>query len=135
MLPTYEEMLDELFRSLPDKRKASGERFEMPKVDVIIEGNKTIWRNFERISEILRRDKDFMAKYFSKELGAPVEIAGERLIIQRRVLPDLLQKKLEFFVKQYVLCWECKKIDTKIVTINGVKMLVCEACGARRAIA
>ena len=127
-------MLDNVYSKLPEKVK-SHERFEMPKADIMIEGkNKTIFRNFMSICEKLNRDPQFLAKYLSRELAAPVNIDGQRLIIQRRVAPDLLQKKLERFVKEYVLCWECGKPDTRIVTIEGVRMLICDACGARRAI-
>jgi len=129
----YAELLENLYANLPEKAKQR-ERFEVPKAEVSIEGNKTIFKNFMRIAEKLRRDPAFFSKFLSRELASPVEEDGQRLIIQRRVLPDLLQQKIEKFVKLYVICRECGKPDTRIVTIEGVKMLVCEACGARRVI-
>ena len=42
-----------------------------------------------------------------------------------------LQDKLQAFVDAAVVCKECKRPDTKIIDKDGVKMLVCEACGAR----
>ncbi len=130
---SYLEMLEHLYANLPEKAK-SKERFEVPKAEVSIEGNRTIFKNFARIAEKLRRDLPFFSKFLSRELASPVEIDGQRLIIQRRVLPDLLQQKIEKFVKLYVICKECGKPDTRIVTVEGVKMLICEACGARRVI-
>ena len=128
---SYEAMLDELYAQLPEKVKHK-ERFEMPKVSMYVEGNRSIFKNFMAICQKIRRDPEMVAKFLSRELAAPVKIEGERLVIQRRLLKDLLQRKIEIFIKDYVLCWECGKPDTTIVNIEGVKMLVCEACGARR---
>ncbi len=131
-MKSYDKMLDELYAKLPNKLHKF-ERFEMPKVDVIIKGkNKTVWLNFKQIAELLRRDINWMMRYFSKEFGSPVSLQGNQLVIQRRLLPRIIQKKLEFFIKEYVLCHECGKIDTNIINSNGYKVLVCEACGARR---
>ena len=132
-MESYEEMLEELYSKLPEKVKKK-ERFEMPRVNAFIEGNKTIFKNFLSIAQLIRRDVEMFAKYLSRELASPVKIDGNRLIIQRRVNLQLLQRKVELFIKDYVLCWECGKPDTKIAVIEGVKMLICEACGARRPI-
>lgn len=128
----YVSMLEELYRNMP-KRKDHEERFKIPSVEVVFEGkNRVIIRNFGKIVDILRRDIREVAKYFSKELGAPTQIDKDRLIIQRRVLPKLIQNKLEFYINEYVLCKECKRPDTVIISVEGVKILRCEACGARR---
>jgi translation initiation factor 2 subunit 2 len=73
-----------------------------------------------------------LARYISKEVGAPVDVDGERLIIHRRVMGPVLQKKLEFFIHEYVVCQQCGKPDTNLATIERTKMLICESCGARR---
>ena len=129
----YENLLDNVYTNLPDKIK-SEERFETPKFDSFIEGNKTIIKNFEAVVSTLRREKDFLMKFLTKELAVPISIAGERLILQRKVQPTLLNKKLEEFVKEYVVCKICGKPDTNIQTSKGMKELVCEACGGRHSI-
>ena len=131
-LPPYEFMLDSLYKELSHKKAATGERFKMPEVEASMEGNKTVFRNFVPFCERIRREPEFVAKFISKELGAPVRLDGKRLVIQKRVKPELLQKKMELFVNHYVLCHECGRPDTTIVTIEGIHYLVCEACGARR---
>jgi len=127
----YEKMLDEAYAKLPEK-KSSDERLEVPKVASFIEGNKTIVKNFKQICDVMRRQPEMLSKYLSRELAAPVDLNGERLIIQRKVLNELIQSKVDAFVKEYVMCKECRKLDTHIENVSGVKMLICEACGARR---
>jgi translation initiation factor 2 subunit 2 len=127
----YEKMLEEAYAKLPE-RKSGGGRLEVPKVSSFTEGNKTIFKNFKQICDVIRREPGILSKYLSRELAAPVDISGERLIIQRRVLNELIQSKVDAFIKEYVMCKECGKLDTHIENISGVKTLICEACGARR---
>ncbi|MEM4362013.1 MAG: translation initiation factor IF-2 subunit beta [Candidatus Anstonellales archaeon] len=127
----YEKMLEEAYAKLPEK-KGSGERLEIPKVASFTEGNKTIVKNFRQICDVIRREPAMLSKYLSRELAAPVEMSGDRLIVQRKVLNDLIQSKVDVFIKEFVMCKECGKPDTHIETIMGVKTLICEACGARR---
>ncbi len=131
----YEQLLDSIYKKLPEKAKGTGERFEMPKFEFFTEGNKTIVKNFKVVTDKIRRDPAFLAKYLSKELAVPVEIAGDRLILQRKLTGDMVNKKLEEFVSKYVICKECNRPDTHIEELgHRVRELVCEACGARKAI-
>ncbi len=131
----YERLLDDIYKKLPEKAKGTGERFEMPKFEFFTEGNKTIVKNFKIVTDKIRRDPAFLSKYLSKELAVPVEIAGDRLILQRKLTGDMVNKKLEEFVSKYVICKECNRPDTHIEDLgHRVRELVCEACGARKAI-
>ncbi|RME79929.1 MAG: translation initiation factor IF-2 subunit beta [Methanobacteriota archaeon] len=128
----YESMLDSAYANLPKGKGEGSSRFVVPEVDSIIEGNKTIIKNFHSIAEKVRRDISILSKFFSRELGAPVSVEGNFLIIQKKVKREVLQKKVEAFIMDYVICHECKKPDTKIVVVDGVRSILCEACGARR---
>ena len=132
---TYEQLLDEAYAVLPEKATHSGERFEIPKFDYFTEGMKTIIKNFAVVCEKVRRDKPLLSKFLAKELAVPLEEQGERLILQRKITGDIINKKLEDFVVRFVICKECKKPDTHIQELgHGVRQLICEACGARNAI-
>jgi translation initiation factor 2 subunit 2 len=134
MSSEYENLLDNIYDNLP-KKTADGERFEMPKFEYFSEGNKTIIKNFKTVCGNIRRDMEIVSKYLSKELAVPVEIREERLVLQRRLTGDILNKKLEEYVMKYVKCKECNKPDTHIEEAGQrVRILVCEACGARMAI-
>ncbi len=127
----YEELLDEAYKNVP-KELASGERFEIPKLEAFSEGNKTIVRNFGSAVDSVRRKRDEVMKYLSKELAVPVNMDSDRLILQRKFFGDLINRKVEDYVNSYVICKQCKKPDTRVEEMgHGLKNIVCEACGAR----
>ena len=130
----YENLLDNIYAKLPEKTNST-ERFEIPRFDFFSEGNKTIIKNFKAVADKIRRDPAILSKYLSKELAVPVEIAGERLILQRKLIGDMVNTKLSDFVSRYVICKECNRPDTHIEEAgHGIRQLVCESCGARKAI-
>jgi len=133
MSSDYENLLDNVYENLP-KKKASGERWEAPKFEYFSEGNKTIIKNFKVVVDKIRREPTMVSKYLSKELAVPVEIKEERLILQRRLVGDILNNKLDEFIKKYVICKECNKPDTHIVDEHHYRALACEACGAKSTI-
>jgi len=129
----YEKLLDNIYAKLPEKT-SSGERFEMPRFEYFTEGNKTIIRNFKAVADKIRRDPAVLSKYLSKELAVPLEIQSERLVLQRKV-GDMINTKLTDFVNKYVICKECNRPDTHIEDVgHGLRQLVCESCGARKAV-
>jgi translation initiation factor 2 subunit 2 len=127
----YDELLERAYASLPEK-VGSGERFEMPVVESLTQGNKTIIKNFDEIVQKLRRNPGEIMKYLSRELAVPMSKEGAGLVLQGKFYDRVLNEKLRRYVATYVICKECKKADTKIVDVErGVKVIVCEACGAR----
>ena len=88
-------------------------------------------RNFVQVADKLRRDPKHMLKFFTKELAAPGSIKGKMATIQTIVMKKKIQQKLEAYVREYVVCKECKRPDTKLTRENRITILVCESCGAR----
>jgi len=129
-LEDYEKLLDRARSALPEKT-LTFERFETPAIDSFLQGNKTIIRNFDIIAQKVRRPPQMLAKYFSKEMAVPVSLEGGKLVLNGKFYERNLREKLQAFVDAAVVCKECKRPDTKISEIGGVKTLICEACGAR----
>ncbi len=126
----YKKMLDEAYASLPERVK-SRPRFEAPSFDILPQGNQTVITNFMEVVKKLRREPKILMKYMTKELGVPANVVGDRLILKGRVRYDKINKKLKNFIDTYVLCRECGRPDTDLVTIEGVLYIRCSACGAR----
>jgi translation initiation factor 2 subunit 2 len=126
---TYEEMLDRAYLSIP-KKALEHERFEIPRADSNIQGKKTFVKGFTNLLKEMRRDKKHFLKYLTKETGTSVTESGPNLLINGKVGAIALNKLVEGYFKQFVLCSECGKPDTKIITQSGTKMMKCEACGA-----
>ncbi|MEM0438246.1 MAG: translation initiation factor IF-2 subunit beta [Candidatus Micrarchaeia archaeon] len=127
----YESLLNNVYSTMP-KRTAKSERFELPDLEVLTQGNKTIVRNFGDVCSIMRREPQQVSKFLSKELAVPSSIDGKRLIFNGKVDPRLLASKLQDFLAKYVKCKVCGSYDTHFEAADrSVHVLICEACGAR----
>ncbi len=129
-MESYEKLLQEAYKDVKEV-KGSSERFEIPKVKGFVSGKNTIITNIREISSYLRRPQDQIAKFLQKELATPGKIENERLVLNRKINSNLVNEKLEMYVKEFVLCHECKKPDTEIISEKGIKFKHCLACGAK----
>ena len=109
-------------------------RFEIPKVQGHVEGNKTIITNFRAICSTLRREPEHLLKFLQHELATPGNIQDTRLILNRKLSSSLINEKLEKYVKDFVLCPECKKPDTQLRKDERITTIKCMACGAKQPI-
>jgi len=127
---TYEELLDRAYSKLPSKSGSTGV-VNIPKAEIIYVGGKTILTNFKQIIEFLNREGELLQLYLSKELGTAsyIDDAGQ-LVLQGRFNVQVLNKLIEIFTKNYVLCPTCGSKDTKLLRKGKVFILKCEACGA-----
>lgn len=124
----YEDLLDRAYSQLPEVTRVKS-RFEMPQVDVFFEGNKTILRNFSQVAKILNRPEEDIQKFLTKEVGAYSIITGDRLIFSKKLFGKRIGDAVKRYAAEYVLCPQCKKPDTRFSSLEGVKILKCEACG------
>jgi len=129
----YKELLKKGRERLP-KSALHHERFEIPKIKGHIEGNKTVLTNFNEIVSAFGRESDHFLKFLLKGLATPGDLKGNRLILGRKLSSTQINEKIESYAKEFVLCKECKKPDTRIVKKDNVFFLQCLACGARHPI-
>jgi len=124
----YDKLLTRVWDNLPEKLRKH-ERFEMPEAQIHNEGNTTIIKNFTEIGNRLGRDPKYILKFLLKELAAPGIMEGNRVIIQRRLRAQAVNEKINAYAAEYVLCHECARPDTQITSLEGQKIIKCEACG------
>ena len=129
----YEELLKRAESKTP-KKILQKERFEIPPVKGHIEGTKTIITNFSQIASTLHRDQQHLLKYLLRELAAPGNINGQRLILGKKISSSLINEKIEKYANEFVICKDCKKPDTHLLKEGRVLMLKCTACGAKHPI-
>lgn len=129
----YDKLLKEARSKLPE-RALNKERFDMPKVTGHIQGNKTIINNFSQICSAFNREQQHLLKYLQRELATPAQIDGPRLILGRKIGSPLINKKVEQYAEEFVLCKDCKRPDTKLIKEGKVLMIKCTACGAKHPI-
>jgi translation initiation factor 2 subunit 2 len=125
----YDKLLERVWGGLPEKLKKH-DRFEIPEADAFIEGSVTIIRNLNDIAQVFNRTPDHLMKYLSKELAAPTSTDGSRSIIQRKLKKQIIDDKIREYAKEFVVCHECGRPDTKIGEMENQKIVKCEACGA-----
>jgi translation initiation factor 2 subunit 2 len=128
-MQSYEKLLDQAFAKLPNKSESS-ERFQMPRAQILPAGARTIITNFAEIASALRRRPAHLQKFLLKELATSGELQGNRLMVQGRFRSDVVNRKIELYAKEYVLCPECNRPDTKFVKEDRYLFLKCEACGS-----
>jgi len=127
----YDKLLSRAFSALPENT-SSGERFETPTAALMIQGNKTVVVNFSDICSTLRRTPEEISKYLFKELAAPGEMQAGRLVLVGKFSDRVVNERVASYTAQAVVCKECGKPDTHIESVErNLKVLVCEACGAK----
>jgi len=132
-MENYEQMLEEAYKVIKPVESKS-DRFEIPKVEGHIEGNKTIITNFKQICAYLRRDCEHALKFLLKELAAPGSLKGDRLILTKKISSSMINEKIRQYAETYVICKECKKPDTEIIKEDRFSFIHCLACGAKKSI-
>jgi len=129
-MENYESLLSEAYRKV--KVVATGsERFEIPPVQGMIEGKNTIITNISQIADYLRRPIEHLAKFIQKELATSGKMENSRLILNTKVPSVKVNEKIVSYSKEFVICNECKKPDTEIISEKGIKYKHCLACGAK----
>jgi len=129
----YEKLLEEAYGKVKQVSGKDNERFEIPKIEGYFEGKKTILTNFFQIANHLRRNPEHLQKFLLRELATSGQKDGERLVFNNKVPSTKINQKVEEYVKEFVLCKECKKPDTELVKEpeNRITFLHCLACGAK----
>lgn len=126
----YNSLLDRLYMSLPSRTKENV-RFELPRVQSIIQGKQTIWKNFVKCAKDVNREHDLLYKFVMKEISTSSTIVNNQSLVLNGVFDNYkLNVILDKFIMTFVLCSACKKPDTQIVSQSNIKVLKCSACGA-----
>ena len=127
----YDELLNDLYSKLPEKKTGTGERFEIPVLDSTLEGVKTVVKNFADVCAKIRREPKDVARSLSKEFAMPTEVQGTRLMLSGKLNNKMLNDKFVEYCKGTIVCKQCGKPDTHFTTEGRFRMVVCEACGAK----
>lgn len=69
-----------------------------------------------------------------RELAAPGQIEGDRLILNRKLNSQRINDKIEEYAKEFVICPQCKKPDTELIKDKDFLFIHCLACGAKHSV-
>jgi translation initiation factor 2 subunit 2 len=129
-LRSYEELLEKALKELPSE-VVRRERFEFPQVSVQREGSRTIIKNFGSVAKNLNRKEGHLFKYILKSLGTAGFLESGRVILQGKFSEEEVQREVDTYIREYVLCKECRAPDTEFIKEERVLFVRCLACGAK----
>ncbi len=129
----YEDLLTKAKENLPEEI-SEHDRFQIPKVDILQEGNTTIFRNFTGVADKINRSPEKLLKFLLGELGTAGERENGRVVFKGKISSKMIKSKVEDYIEKYVLCSECGRPDTRLVKENRIDIIKCDACGAHRPI-
>ena len=129
----YKSLLKKVIESTPKKGVADG-RFKIPKAEIFYEGNTTVIKNFDKISNAINRTPDLILKFLLGGLGTAGEIVGTRVVFQGKIPEKNIQDRIREYVEIFVMCSECNRPDTHLVKQGRNILIRCDACGAFRSV-
>jgi len=131
--PDYRKLLKRVLDDASTK-KVVEDRFKLPKAEIFYEGNTTVIKNFDKVSDAVNRDPYLILKFLLGGVGTAGELDGGRVVFQGKIPPKHIQDKLKEYVDTYVMCSECNRPDTHLVKQGRTILIRCDACGAFRSI-
>lgn len=130
---SYEELLEKAVEELPSE-VVKRERFKLPKVSTQREGSRTIIKNFGSIAKDINRDEKHLYKQLVKSLGTAGFLESGRVILQGKFTEEDIQREVDNYVKEFVICKECGAPDTDFIKEERVLFVKCLACGAKHSV-
>jgi translation initiation factor 2 subunit 2 len=129
----YRELLKK-FQNTNITKPGSEDRFKLPEIEIFYEGNTTVIRNFDKISDAVNREPDHILKILLKGLGTAGEINSGRVTFQGKIPSKGIQEKMKEYIDTFVMCSECNRPDTHLVKQGRTIIVRCDACGAFRSV-
>jgi translation initiation factor 2 subunit 2 len=133
MQTDYKDLLERAHSQLPPE-VFEHKRFEIPRARSDTIGMRTYIVNYKEIAEALNRNPLHILRYLSREMATAGSIDGARAIFQGKFKGDTLDRLIQRYAEEFVICPICKRPDTKIIKEKRLSFLSCEACGARSSV-
>jgi len=125
----YRKLLKRVLEDTSTKRVVE-DRFKLPKAEIFYEGNTTVIKNFDKISDAVNRDPNLILKFLLGGVGTAGELSSGRVVFQGKIPAKHIQDKIKEYVDTYVMCSECNRPDTHLVKEGRTILVRCDACGA-----
>ena len=129
----YKNLLKKVVDST-NKKELAEDRLKIPKADIFYEGNTTVIKNFDKISDILNRDPNVVLKFLLGSLGTAGELVGPRAVFQGKIPTKNIHDRIKDYTDMFVICSECNRPDTHLVKQGRELLIRCDACGAFRSV-
>lgn len=108
--------------------------FKVPPLDVVAEGNRTLLRNFAEVCDAIQRKPEHVVKFLTRELATKANLDGKRLFLMGKFNYNLVNARLQAYVKEFVICPACGRHETELSKDDRITMMKCNACGSKSAV-
>jgi len=113
------------------------DRYKMPALDSVCQGRGngklTVVRNLSQVGRALRRNPSQLAKHLALASATSVKERDDVAVLGGHHTTSDLQKRLEEYIKGFVLCEKCNDPGTELLCFGEKKRkhlkLHCNACG------
>ena len=100
----YDSLLDRARSQVPeDAFKKSGERFKVPDVQLMVQGNRSIWQNFQEIINILNRPGKEVLKFVAGQLATAGSMEGSNALFNGKFTNEQVSDVLNRYIESYVI--------------------------------
>jgi len=130
---TYMDMLEMALSQIPENVKTPV-IVEIPEFEVIKESDRTIIVNWNTIINRFNIDEKLLLRFLQRRLGTIGMIQRSRLYLQGVYTRVRLNRLLEAFIREYVICDVCGRPHCIVTKERGSLIKKCQACGAWRAV-
>ena len=124
---TYKYMLTQAYDKLGDHAK---QKLKVRPPTVSIQGSKhCVLENFMGICQDINRDSDHIMKFILAELGTTASINAEGgMVVSGRFKQGAFEKLIRNYIKQFVLCPNCRSSNTKVTKRGRLSFIDCSHC-------
>lgn len=129
----YKNLLKKVLDST-NKNELAEERLKVPKAEIFYEGNTTVIKNFDKITDIINRDPNVVLKFLLGTFGTAGELVGPRAVFQGKIPTKNIHDRIKDYVDMFIVCSECNRPDTHLVKQGRELLIRCDACGAFRSV-
>jgi len=124
-------MLEEAYSKLEGRAsRETKDRIEIPTVKISYIKKWTVIENAKDILDILNRDIHIFVKYLQREYNVSSRFEDGRIIIMKKISFESINEKLSKFIKEFVQCPVCNKLDTVLTKRERHIFIKCLVCGA-----
>ena len=125
---------DELLYRLHNKKTSddSNKKISLPSLKVIKKNRLSVISNFKSIAEKLNRPIEHIKDYINTETGANSSINNQgQLLIQGIYNEAKCESLMRNYIREFVMCKQCKGIDSNLIKEDGLTFLECNKCFAK----
>lgn len=118
-----------------DEYNQDSQKLAVPKPTVMIQNKKTCIVNFKNICDRINRTNDHVKNYFDEELANTSSInSNGGLVINGIFKEHKIMTILEGYIKKFLMCSQCKNLDTQLIKENRLNFMKCNTCFSKKVV-